>query len=240
MVLRFYKWLPLDLEPDYKDGYTCDHCHREFLDAPFYHEESTGTDYCVRCGEAAGYTPYTGLVGSLLFSSSGAILRDAESNAIVSFAYRIDTQTAGIFFINNNSIVLRLQMSGSVRDAMSFIIRDGQIESKLRLTAAEVNRRLPWLSSGLPFVFDVEIHLHTLPSVPASLDDICVVSHAATDELICIHHIDNYAQTFDVNRGREVVSKCGAPVCSFFADAVDNCSEEAARAFLRESNDALK
>ncbi|KPI86936.1 hypothetical protein ABL78_3982 [Leptomonas seymouri] len=240
MVLRFYRWLPLELEPDYKDGYTCDHCHEEFLDAPFYHEESTGTDYCVACGEAAGYTSYTGLVGTLLFSSGDAILRDSETNAVMSFAYKGDTQTVGIFFVNNSSIVLRLQMNGSIRDALSYTIKDGQINSKLRLTAAEVNRRLPWLSTGLSLVFDIEIKLHSLPSVPISWDDVFLASYSANEEYICIRHTDDYAQTFDVNQGREVISKAGMPICTFVAGTVEDCSKSAAKAFLHKSSDALK
>jgi hypothetical protein len=240
MVLRFYKWLPLETEPDYKDGYTCDHCHKEFTDAPFYHEESTGTDYCVECGEAAGYTPYTGLVGSLLFSSGDAILRDSESNAIVSFAYKVDTKTVGVFFVNNSSIVFRLQTDGSIRDALSYVIREGQVDSKLRLAPAEVKRRLPWLSEGLSTVFDIEIHLHPLPDVPTSLEDVCLVSYSSGEEYISVRYTDDYAQTFEVFHGREIVSKAGMPICSFLAEDVENCSKAATLVFLRESIAVLK
>ncbi|KPA76082.1 hypothetical protein ABB37_08209 [Leptomonas pyrrhocoris] len=240
MVLRFYRWLPLELEPDYKDGYTCDHCHKEFLDAPFYHEESTGTDYCVSCGAAAGYTPYTGLVGSLLFSSGEAVLRDSESNAVISFAYKMDAQTVGVFFVNNVNIVLHLQMNGSIRDALIYTVEEGQINTKSRLTAAEVNRRLPWLSTGSSLIFDIEIKLHSLPSVPVPLDDVSLISYSVNEEYICIRHLDDYAQTFEVDHGREIVSKATMPICVFIADTVDDCSKNAAGAFLRESADALK
>lgn len=239
MVLRFYRWLPLELEPDYKDGYTCDHCHKEFLDAPFYHEEATGTDYCISCAEAAGHSPHSGLVGSLLFSSGDSLLRDSETNALVSFAYKLDAQTAGIFFVDNSSIVLRLQLNGAIRDALSYVVHNGQIESKLRLKVTEVLRRLPWLTVNISKVFDVEFKLHNLPTIPTPLDDVCLVSFAVNDEYICVRHTENYAQTFDVAQGREIVSKGDMPLCSFLAGTLEDCSKTVAKMFLSSSFEAL-
>ncbi|TPP46542.1 hypothetical protein CGC21_23245 [Leishmania donovani] len=199
MVLRHYRWLPLELEPDYKDGYTCDHCHQEFLEAPFYHEEATGTDYCLECGNAAGYTPFSGLVASLLFSSQDNVLRDSDSNSIALFAYRVDSQSAGICFANGSNLVVHLQMNGNIRDAIFYTVKEGSIESKLRVSSTDLSRRFSWLSSGLLKPFDVEVQLHTLPVVPVPLDDFCVLAYGATDDLIEIHLNEAYSQLLDVH-----------------------------------------
>ncbi|CAJ1018421.1 hypothetical protein Q4I32_001706 [Leishmania shawi] len=232
MVLRHHSWLPLELEPDYKDGYTCDHCHQDFLEAPFYHEEATGTDYCLKCGDAAGYTPFSGLVASLLFSSQDNVLRDSDSNAIALFAYRVDLQSAGICFGNGANLVLHLQMNGTVRDAIFYTIKEGSIESKLRVSLTELSRRFFWLRSGILTVFDVEIHLHTLPVVPVPLDDFCVVAYDVTDNFIQIRLNESYAQLLDVRSGKEVVAKAEMPVCAFFAHSVDECSKSEASGLL--------
>lgn len=240
MVLRYYRWLPLELEPDYREGFTCDHCHNDFLDAPLYHEEATGTDYCVECGEAAGYTVFSGLVGALLFSNDGRVLRDADSNAIVSFAYKVDTQTVGLFFVNNSTIMLRLQLNGTVREALSWTFRDGQIVSKLRLTSAEVHQRLPWLSEGLSSIFDLEIMLHPLPTLPTAMEDVCVTSFDATDEHIRIYCTEDYLQTFDLKQGREIVSKNTMAISAFAAEAPDECSKAEASVYLRDASTVEK
>ncbi|KAG5510358.1 hypothetical protein JKF63_07687 [Porcisia hertigi] len=234
MVLRHYRWLPLEFEPDYKDGYTCDHCHRDFLQAPLYHEETTGTDYCVECGAAAGYTPFSGLVASLLFSSGENILRDSDSNSIALFAYRVDSQNAGIYFANGANVALHLDMSGNIRDAIFYTVKESAVQSKVRISSSDLSHRFPWLSSGIQTVFDVEIHLHTLPSVPVPLDDFCVVGYAASDKLIEIRLTDAYTQLFDVCRGREIVAKAEMPLCLFSAHEMDASSKSEATHLLRE------
>ncbi|KAG5506355.1 hypothetical protein JIQ42_07973 [Leishmania sp. Namibia] len=234
MVLRHYRWLPLELEPDYNDGYTCDHCHRDFLEAPFYHEEATGTDYCLDCGNAAGYTPFSGLIASLLFSSGNEVLRDSDSNAIALFAYRVDSQSAGIFFANTDNLILRLDMSGNIRDAVYYTVKDGSIESKLRVVSTDLSRRFSWLNTGISTAFDVELHLHMVPLVPIPLDDFCVIGYYATDELIEIRLNEAYTQLLDVRRGREIVAKIEMPVCTFSAQEVDGCSKSEATRVLRD------
>ncbi|KAG5485048.1 hypothetical protein LSCM1_07128 [Leishmania martiniquensis] len=233
MVLRHYRWLPLELEPDYNDGYTCDHCHQDFLEAPFYHEEATGTDYCLNCGDAAGYTPFSGLVASLLFHSGNDVLRDTDSNAIALFAYRVDSQRAGVYFANTSNLVLHLDMNGSIRDAVYCTVKEGCIESKLRVLPTDFSRRFSWLNNGAFTLFDVEVHLHVTPLVPVPLDDFCVVGFNATDDFIEIRLNDSYTQLLDVRSGREIVAKIEMPVCLFSAQEVDVCSKSKATHLLR-------
>ncbi|GET86594.1 hypothetical protein LtaPh_1016400 [Leishmania tarentolae] len=233
MVLRLYRWLPLALEPDYKDGYTCDHCHQDFLDAPFYHEQSTGTDYCLECGSAAGYTPFSGLVASLLFSSQDNIIRDSDSSSIALFAYRVDSQNAGICFANGNNLVLHLQMNGKIRDAIFYSIKEGSIESKVRVSSTDLSRRFSWLSSGLFEAFDVEVQLHTLPVVPVPLDDFCVVAYEATDDFIEIRLSEAYSQLLDVRGGKEIVARAEMPVCVLSSNEEVMCSKSEVMDLLR-------
>ncbi|CBZ24444.1 hypothetical protein LMXM_10_1227 [Leishmania mexicana MHOM/GT/2001/U1103] len=233
MVLRHYRWFPLELEPDYKDGYTCDHCHQDFLEAPFYHEEATGTDYCLECGNAAGYTPFSGLVASLLFSSQDNVLRDSDSNSIALFAYRVDSQNAGICFANGSNLVLHLQMNGNIRDAIFYTVKEGSIESKLRVSSTDLSRRFSWLGGGLLKPFDVEVQLHTLPVVPVPLDDFCVLAYDATDDLIEIRLNEAYSQLLDVRGGKEIVTRAEMPVCAFSSHETDGCSKSEATDLLR-------
>lgn len=234
MVLRYYKWLPLELEPDYMDGYTCDHCHRDFLEAPFYHEEATGTDYCVQCGADAGYTPFSGLVASLLFSSRDEALRDADSNAIALFAYKLDAQTVGIYFANASNVLVHLQMTGAVRDAIVCTFEDSTLASRLRISAADVARRFPWLGAGIAAIFDLEIRLHGLPTVPVPMDDVCVLAYDADDDHIEIRLTDSFSQLLDVRAGRELVVKSGTVTCAFAAEEVDDFTKGEATSLLRK------
>ncbi|KAK7194580.1 hypothetical protein NESM_000376200 [Novymonas esmeraldas] len=246
MVLRYHSWLPLEAEPEYVDGYTCDHCHRDFLEAPFYHEATTGTDYCVECGGAVGYTALSGLVASLHFSSREDVLRDADTNSVALFAYRADVQTTGIVFANGANLVLCLQLCGGIRDALVYAVKDGKVESKLRISSADVARRFPWLAREPWDVFDVEVHLHALPTVPVPLDDFCIVAYEASDDLIQLRLADSCMQLLNVRRGTEYVvdETATMPLCAFAGGEIDPVAKaavtEAALTFLKSSDHSGK
>lgn len=233
MVLRYYSWLPLELEPDYKDGYTCDRCHKDFLDAPFYHEETSGTDYCVPCGSSTGHSPFSSLVSSLFFSSAEAVLQDFINGTIALFSFRIDDRTCGIMFSNNANLILQLTSNSKIERGILCEFNGNTIGSKVMLTAAQCFERFPWLSSGVFTTFDFETKLHSCPPVTNILPDITIVSFDVSGMLISLMLNDGYCQVFDIERGIEIVVKDYSMVAIFQGGTVVDCSLEQCRRLHR-------
>lgn len=216
-MLRYYSWLPIELEPDYRDGFTCDKCENDFMTGPFFHQDSTGVDYCTECGAAEGLTPFRGLISSLMFNDTGELLRDAVTGHLVVLAYQLHSNPYGLYFSDGSNVVLQTTLSGSTA-SIHYIAPGGSRAHSRQLDSSAARDRFPWLSGPLfQLTFPVVIQLHdTAPSdaLPAA-EDLLLSGYDHTDTSFSLDLGGGWQQVFDSQDGVEMVAKDGHVVSIF-------------------------
>lgn len=221
-MFRYYSWLPVELEPEYEEGFTCDKCGNDFLTAPFFHQDESGTDFCVRCGENEGITPFNGLISALLFNNTGEVLRDEKTGCFVVFAYQVHQDRFGLHFSDGSNVGVQAGPSYNVVSVdyqhPSLPTSDGEGLQRKALDSRAWQERFPWLSGGLfSTVFTLVVQLHdSLPNdtLPAG-DNVFVARYEHTSAFFSLELGGGWQQVFDSESGTEVVAKNGRVVTLF-------------------------
>ncbi|KEG06976.1 hypothetical protein DQ04_11411010 [Trypanosoma grayi] len=142
-AFRYYEVLPLDLEPDYKLGYTCDMCSKDFSKAPFFHCARSGRDLCMSCGEKMGLSPYSALINRVMIPD--LVWRDAQKETVVVLCYQIHFETLGCHFSDGSNLLIPQR-----DDLPSYFIDSGSsFENSTLLAKNDLQRRFPWIKEAL-------------------------------------------------------------------------------------------
>ncbi|EPY28494.1 hypothetical protein STCU_05086 [Strigomonas culicis] len=209
--MHFYMWLPVELEPEYREGFVCDACSREFLEGPFYHAEETGVDYCSECGSKSGFSVFLGTVASIIFLKDDTVLKDNDTNAVVAFAYKTNRATTYFFFTNGSS---------------AQVVRRGKKEIKVLLFASntqqiqvisQIEEKFPWMRTFEEHI-EREIRLHDVPPLlPNEENRIFLNDYEITKEQITLSFNNGFRQVLDYKEGIEILFR-QQHVVSLFKD----------------------
>ena len=70
--MTYFEALPVNEEPEYAAGFTCDVCGVEYSIGPFYHNSKKGRDACLRCAVECGVHYLPGAICSVLLPTPEA------------------------------------------------------------------------------------------------------------------------------------------------------------------------
>ncbi|RNF02935.1 hypothetical protein TraAM80_06084 [Trypanosoma rangeli] len=159
-IFRYYEILPLDLEPEYKMGYTCDMCSKDFLKTPFFHCARSGRDLCMSCGEKLSLTPFSSLIGRIMVPNF--IWKDSQKEIIVVLCYQIQFEYFGCYFSDGSNLLIAYE------DAFpSFYIEYGcSIENAISLPKVELLRRFSWVKNAVKIWEDGCVCFHDVARIP--------------------------------------------------------------------------
>ncbi|EAN88288.1 kinetoplastid kinetochore protein 20 [Trypanosoma cruzi] len=142
-LFRYYEILPLDFEPEYKLGYTCDMCSKDFSKTPFFHCAQTGRDLCMACGENLALNQFSALICRMM--APNILWKDSQKDIIVVFCYQIQFEYFGCHFSDGSNLLIACE-----DELPSFYIEVGiSLEKATTLRKAELLMRFPWSNEAL-------------------------------------------------------------------------------------------
>lgn len=240
-MFRYYEWLPTEIEPDYHDGYSCDQCGVERNDGPLFHDASSGTDYCVECGTGLGFSPFCGLVSSLLYSDGETAIQDEATGAIALFAYQTAPEVRGVVFSDGSSLLLVAQHEKDQPMLLHSVKERGKASSTA-VSERVGARRFPWVRELLLDAFPVHILLHPTPSTPSvcTPHEVRVHCFDANDRYVCLSLDDGFVQILDSEMGVEVVAKNRVVVAAFFTGERSSVTKTEAGSMLHAALQSLE
>ncbi|CCW71346.1 unnamed protein product [Phytomonas sp. Hart1] len=205
-MFRYHIKIPVELEPEYSEGFTCDHCGKEVMKGPFYHQEKNGTDFCISCGDKQGLTPFNGLIASLFFTDDEKLLSDYKTHSFVLFGFKIDSSTYGFFFDDNSNLIFRITEDGSLYGFLHIANDNGTI-MKTSLDNNTSKSRYPWADLGVTRLLPVEVVLHQSPQETIPFGELFISGFSATEKGFSLNLGDGWEQFFNIDQGTETVRK---------------------------------
>ncbi|CAD2222582.1 hypothetical protein AGDE_10272 [Angomonas deanei] len=214
--MRFFSWLPAAIEPEYADGFVCDKCGKECMKGALFHDDSTGTDYCLDCGDSDGLDTFCGLVSSLYFFSEEEPLRDVQTKGVALFCYRIDSVTLGIYFGDSSNVILLYDSPPAGGTGFDKPARISRVQSRKeeRIPLSQAKNRFPWIFTFSSRVGN-EVVLHPSCKKNFRFVDVIVEDFYADETIIGLTLSSEYMQIFDSSSGVEVVAKEDVAVAMF-------------------------
>ncbi|CCW63547.1 unnamed protein product [Phytomonas sp. EM1] len=196
--------LPVELEPEYSEGFTCDSCGEEVMKGPFYHQEQSGTDFCISCGNEKGLTPFNGLIASLFFAENETLLLDSETHSVALFGFKIDSSTYGFFFDDKSNLIFRTALDGSLSEVL-YITNNSDTIVKTSLGIQAWKSRYSWVDLDITHNLPIETMLHPSPQETTPFGDLFISDFSATENSFSLTLGDGWEQSFNVGGGTEIV-----------------------------------
>lgn len=232
MLFRYYSWLPLELEPEYLDGFSCDKCGKDFLSGPLYHQQASGTDYCIPCGESRLLSFSSGLICALLFTEGELTMRDMDTGSVALMGYRVSKCSYGIYFSDRCSLRFDLRRE-KVRNVL--YVSKNETTSLSRWEA-----RFPWLSSRVLDQFALASELHSTPDDSGEAGELYVVEVTTSHRFISLKLSGGWEQFLDSENGTEVVCKDGRVVAITKGDSIQALTPQEVQSLYDMSSLALR
>ncbi|RNF27207.1 uncharacterized protein Tco025E_00581 [Trypanosoma conorhini] len=159
-IFRYYEILPLDLEPEYKMGYICDMCSKDFLKTPFFHCAQSGRDLCMGCGEKLLLSPFSSLLSKIIVPNF--IWKDSKKEIIVVLCYQIQFEYFGCHFSDGSNLLIACEDGHP-----SFYIELGvSVEKSIYLSKVELLKRFPWAKNALKMRENGCVCFHQMTPTP--------------------------------------------------------------------------
>lgn len=198
--MHFYMWLPVELEPEYGEGFVCDQCGKEFTEGPFYHAEETGVDYCLECGNKQNLSIFNGIVSSLLFFDDNMLLKDNDTEgAVVVFGYKLNAVVTNFFFTNGMSVQIAKKGAKDIEIALF------NPKSQQSQPIVDITERFPWATTFDQHI-DREVVLHATPSSFTDGDSrIFLCDYEISDAQIVLSFNNGVRQVLNHDEGIETV-----------------------------------
>ncbi|KAH9598403.1 hypothetical protein LSM04_006025 [Trypanosoma melophagium] len=200
-TFRYYEILPIDLEPEYKPGYTCDMCSKDFSKGPFFHCARSGRDLCIACGEKLSLNPFSALISKVMFP--GTVWKDLHKGPVVVLCYQIHFEFFGCHFSDGSNLLV-----SNRDDIPSFFIESGSnFEKAVLLTKSDLLKRFPWVKEAVR-VGDIRATCFYPISTHSDRSRQCyLISFRQDGEFLEFHLSDGFCEVLHCTEGVILVIK---------------------------------